>query len=282
MEIKTLVVCSLTEWIAQDFLDASLPEEWRVIKDRGFDLPSVEPSIHTAWWMPTEHAVKLRRSGLSVPFMAPGPKWMDTVPQSLTGRYTASITIGGISENPSIFDAGKLWIKPAEFKHQQFFAGLYSYEEVRAFSLPDEAVLQWTDTVMDFSEEYRFFICEGEIIASSVYLAGNVTYYDGAVASLELEAGEFAEYAVSVLGDNQPPAYVLDIGFDRKQERWVIIEGNPMFSSALYGADPAQVVEGLLRCANPQIGEEKWMWVPDPYLVNKYARMQPLKPYAGI
>lgn len=281
MKPFTLVVCSLTEWIAQDFLDAGM-DEWQVIKDRGFDLPSVEPASNVAWWMPTEHAVKLRHSGLSIPFMAPGSHWLTTIPRSLTGRFTASGTVNEILGNQSIFTEGKIWIKPAEFKHQEFFASLYSHDDIASFNLPADAMLQWTDTVMDFSEEHRFFVCDGEIIASSVYLVDGITYYDGAVSHRMDEAFEFAGYAVSVLADNQPPAYVLDIAFDKLSDKWVVLEGNPMFSSAIYGSDPAQVAKGLLRCANPVAGDEKWLWAPDPYLIQKYARMRPLQSSAGI
>lgn len=281
MKSCTLVVCSLTEWIVKDFIDANIPN-CEIIKDRGFDLPPVKPNVDVAWWMPTEHAVKLRQSGLLIPFMATGSKWMDTVPQSLTGRYTASGTVKEVLNDETLFADGKVWIKPAEFKHQEFFAGLYGREEIIGFNLPDGAILQWTDTVMDFSEEHRFFICEGEVIASSVYLADNLTYYDGAVSHKAGEASEFAHHAVEVLADNQPPAYVLDIGFDKLSGHWVVIEGNPMFSSAIYGADPAQVVKGLLRCANPKNQDARWLWSPDLYLTNKYARMRPLQPPTGI
>lgn len=281
MRPYTLTVCSMTEWISQDFIDADI-RDWKIIKDRGFDLPLSLPGPNVAWWMPTEHAVKLCHSGLSIPFMAPGSHWLTTVPQSLTGRFTGSGSVKEVLADTALFTAGKVWIKPAEFKHQDFVAGLYDQEEIASFHLPDDSILQWTDTVMDFSEEHRFFVCEGEIIASSVYLADKVTYYDGAVSHRTKDAEDFAFYAVSLLVDNQPPAYVLDIAFDETSDRWVVLEGNPMFSSALYGADPAQVVKGLLRCANPSPDDTKWLWVPDPYLIQKYARMRPLRPSAGI
>ena len=279
MKTKTLVVCSITNWIVQDFLDAKIADI-EIIGDRGFDLPAVKPSGETAWWMPTEHAVKLRYSDFSIPFVAPGSHWLPSVPQSLTGRYIGSLTVSeALSKNSPFSDSPdkKLWIKPAEFKHQEFFAGIYSQQEIAAFNLPLDAVLQWTSTILDIAEEHRFYVLDNEIITGSEYLVDNLTYYDGAVSSLQAEAFSFASKAVKELGYNQPPAYTLDVALDKKTNSWVVLEGNPAFSSAIYGSDPAKVVDVLLRCCNPQEKDQNWIWKPDSFLMKKYARMRPLR-----
>lgn len=277
MKAKTLVVCSITNWIVQDFLNANIAD-LEIIGDRGFDLPQVKPSGDIAWWMPTEHAVKLRYSGLSIPFMAPGSHWLPTVPQSLTGRFIGSATVAEIlSTNSPFSETEKLWIKPAEFKHQDFFAGLYSQQEVDSFNLPLDAILQWTSTVLNISEEHRFYVLDHEVVTGSEYLVDGVTYYDGARSDRKSEALAFAVDAVKELGDNQPTAYTLDIAFDHKSNSWVILEGNPAFSSAIYGSDPEKVIDTLLRCCNPGEADNKWLWKPDPYLMKKYARMRPLR-----
>lgn len=279
MKAKTLVVCSITNWVVQDFRDAKIAD-LEIIGDRGFDLPEVKPSPETAWWMPTEHAVKLQYSGFSIPFMAPGSHWLPTVSQALTGRFIGSATVEEILSNKDIFlhtETGKLWIKPAEFKHQEFFAGQYSQEGIAAFNLPPDAVLQWTSTVLNIAEEHRFYVLDNEVVTGSEYLVDGVTYYDGAVSSRKDEALSFVVEAVQEMGLNQPPAYTLDVAFDRVSASWVVLEGNPAFSSAIYGSNPKKVVDVLLRCCNPGQNDTKWLWEPDSYLMKKYAHMRPLR-----
>lgn len=279
MKAKTLVVCSITNWVVQDFRDAKIAD-LEIIGDRGFDLPPVKPSAETAWWIPTEHAVKLIYSGFSIPFMAPGSHWLPTVSQALTGRFIGSATVEESLSNDDYFSqnkSGKLWIKPAEFKHQQFFAGLYSREEVASFNLPSDAVLQWTSTILDIAEEHRFYVLDNEVVTGSEYLVDGVTYYDGAMSLRKAEAFSFAGSVVQELGLNQPPAYTLDVAFDRTSNSWVVLEGNPAFSSAIYGSNPEKVVDVLLRCCNPKESDVSWLWEPDPYLMKKYAHMRPLR-----
>lgn len=276
MTNKTLIVCSITNWIAQDFIEAKL-SGWEVVADKGFDLPVISPSPDVAWWMPTEHAVKLRYSGLDIPFIAPGSSWLSSIPQSLTKRSVVTETVQEVLQRDfSSFNKGKIWIKPAEFKHQDFFAGLYSKDGIAEFNLPEDAYLQWTDTVFNLTEEHRFYIVDGQVKTGSEYLVDGVTYYDGAKSARKQEALNFAVYAVDKLGRNQPPAYTLDIAYDTLTESWLILEGNPMFSSAIYGSDPKIVAECLLRCANPLAVDSKWLWIPDSFLMKKYARMRPL------
>lgn len=277
MKPKTLVVCSIANWIVQDFIDAGIPG-LEVIGNRGFDLPEVSPSVETAWWMPTEHAVKLQYSGLYLPFMAPGPHWLPSISESLTGRFIASDSVENVLFESSIFETkDKMWIKPAEFKHQEFFAGVYTKEEIISFNLPPESVLQWTSSILRLSEEHRFYVMDNEVVTGSEYLVAGVTYYDGGVSQRKDEALGFAIKAVTEIGTNQPPAYTLDIAFDEISQEWVVLEGNPAFSSAIYGSDPEKVTEVLLRCVNPKKEDTEWLWKPDTFLLKKYARMRPLR-----
>lgn len=279
MKAKTLVVCSITNWVVQDFRDAKIAD-LEIIGDRGFDLPRVNPSPETAWWMPTEHAVKLRYSGLILPLVSPGSHWLSTVPTHLTGRSIVTETVEDTLSNASSFANAsnrKIWIKPAEFKHQSFFAGLYTKEQIQSFNLPSNALLQWTDTILDIQEEHRFYVVDGTVVTGSEYLVDGVTYYDGATSQMKDDALYFAQYAAAELNENQPPAYTLDVAYDKASKSWIVLEGNPMFSSAIYGSNPAVVVDALLRCVNPEDNERKWLWKPDPYLVKKYACMRPLR-----
>lgn len=273
MSNKTLVVCSHANWIAQDFIDATI-DSYDIIADKGFDLPKIKPNSNVAWWMPTEHAVKLAYSGFSLPFMAPGTHWLSSLPEALTMRNIVSTSIAELDANP--YD-GKRWIKPAEFKHQQFFAGAYTVEEVMDFQLPQNAIIQYTDTILSLDEEYRFYVVDGKVTTGSIYLSDSITYYDGATEKRYTEAYDYAQYVVDCLQWNQPPSYTLDVAYDTEINDWLVVEGNPAFSSAIYGSDPAIVVDALLRCANPVEGDEAWMWLPDPYLLHKYANMRPLR-----
>lgn len=271
--MKTLTVCSITNWIPEDFKNGLNPDEWNVVADKGLYLPISEHNDSNVWWMPTEHAVKLAHSGFKIPFTSPGSQWLSTIPESLTRRKIITQPYSDISTLPN----KEIWVKPAEFKHQSFFAGLYTKEELEEFSLPGDSMIQWTETILDIEEEYRFFVLAGEVIGGSVYLANGITYYDGALGIKLPDAYTYASNAVKEIGSNQPNAYVLDIAYDKQLKDFLVLEGNPAFSSAIYGVEPKSIIDALYACSHPNKDELKWLWKPDPYLIKKFSRMVPLQ-----
>lgn len=268
---KALFVVSYASWISQDFRSSLDPDTWDVIKNYGFDLPSKLGKYEkVVWWMNAQHAARVRRALPSAYFMSPGAKWLSGVPRSLTKRQIRTETLEEFWKAPPAFD--RIWAKPAEAKIEDFPADWYSPDEVIALgddlSLPAGSFVQWTDTKLDIDWEHRFYVLNGQVVTGSPYLVDGVTYWDGyedpRYSSRFEEAEAFASRAVTVLGDNQPSAYTLDVGYD-STVGWLVIEGNPAWCSGVYGADPEKVIDVLERSCSDD-GKPEFEWVPDAYL----------------
>lgn len=273
--MKALIVVSYASWISEDFRASLDPAQWTVIKDYGFDLPAdLENYDDVAWWMNAQHAARVLRSTPHISFVAPGPRWLSTVPQELTKRDILTSTVRNFLDAPP---AGSFWVKPAEAKIDGFEAGWRDAGEtqkvISAVGLPMESFLQWTPTRLDINWEHRFYVLNGEVLTGSPYLVDGVTYYDGASWDKYDEALEYVQNAVKILEGNQPPAYTLDVGLDA-QLGWLVIEGNPAWSSGIYGCDPQKVVRVLANsCYNFHISQ--YRWEPDHYL-KRIAERKPL------
>lgn len=130
---------------------------------------------------------------------------------------------------------------------------------------------------MAYTREYRCFIAHGKVTASSFYLATvpgvhdtdvTITWdaYDTEKCPDSSRATAFAEEVVQVMGDDQPPGYVLDVGEDA-QGNWSVIEANAAWSSNIYHAPAAGVIEAVL--ASQQPGHPGWAWAPDPLFLER-------------
>ncbi len=264
--MKALIVVSYASWISEDFRVALNPEEWKVVKDYGFDMPTdLDKYDDVAWWMNAQHAARVIRANPQISFVAPGPTWLSNVPQPLTKRAIITSTVGEFLADPP---SGSFWIKPAEAKIDGFEAEWRDADGTREaiikVNLPNESYLQWTPRWLNINWEHRFYVLDGNVLTGSPYLVDGVTYYDGASWERFEEALKYAQQAVMDLGQAQPPAYTLDVGYDAKLG-WLVIEGNPAWSSGIYGSDPVEVVRTLLKsCYTEPISRYKWE--PDHYL----------------
>lgn len=273
--MKALIVVSYASWISDDFRAALDPEEWNVIKDYGFDMPAgLEKYDDVAWWMNAQHAARVVRAQPAINFIAPGPKWLSGVPKDFTQRDIFTSTVQEFAEAPP---AGSFWIKPAEAKIDGFEAAWRDAEStlniISSLNVPDQSYVQWTPSRLDINWEHRFYVLDGQVLTGSPYLVDDVTYYDGASWDKYGEAYNYAQHVVTGLGKNQPPAYTLDVGLDAKRG-WLVVEGNPAWSSGIYGSDPQKVVRTLVKsCYTQYISQYKW--VPDYYL-SKIAERKPL------
>lgn len=270
---RAFVVVSQANWVAEDFV-AGLGDR-HLITSYGLDLPQLKEWDAVSWWMPAAFAARVQRLGLAGGLTAPGPQWMPSVPHELSQRV---ISAEPLKNFLTLADTEKhYFVKPAEAKMDFFEASWRTVDEAKALVaeqkfLPEESIVQYTESLLDFSEEHRFYILDGQVMTGSVYLAGGVTYYDGATSQRSREAEQYASEAALALSDNQPRAYTLDVGYDTLGERWTVIEGNPAWCSGLYGSDPAQALKVIdISCTG--VGEqEKFLWVPDPYLASAAQR----------
>lgn len=273
--MKALIVVSYASWISEDFRSALDPREWAVIKDYGFDMPSdLDKYDAVAWWMNAQHAARVIRANPQMGFIAPGPAWLSGVPKSLTKRDILTSTVHDFLQGTP---AGSFWVKPAEAKIEGFEAGwrnaTQTLEAISSMHLPMESYIQWSTTLLDINWEHRFYVLDGEVLTGSPYLVDGVTYYDGASWDRYEEAYNYAVEAVKELGEHQPPAYTLDVGLDAERG-WLVIEGNPAWSSGIYGGSPEKVAEVLINAYQGKSVSE-YAWKPDQYLVN-IAERKPL------
>lgn len=277
--MKALIVVSFAHWVADDFEQATQELNYALVRDYGFDVPETLGNYEkVAWWMNAQHAARLQRVGVATELTAPGSTWLSTVPHELTKRVIRSATI---SEFLELGVDGSVWVKPAEAKIDGFEAAYRTSADVcnlvDTLKIPTDSDVQWTDSLLSINHECRFYVLDGEVTTGSPYLVDGITYYDGASDRELKNADAFAREAVKILGDNQPQAYTLDVGFDEKSNEWLVIEGNPAWCSGIYGADPAKVIKVIEKACYTNTQNETFLWKPDSYLWNLAQRKVPLK-----
>ncbi|MEU8925620.1 ATP-grasp domain-containing protein [Kitasatospora sp. NPDC048545] len=204
---------------------------------------------------------------LGLGLLEPSADWLTRLPPALTGRRVVSTTLA---------EARRLgrpaFVKPPADK--LFAARVYP----DGGALPGPDVLDGdtpvlVSEVVRFGVEYRLFVLDGEVRAGSRYAV------DGELSVAPLEtacvaagqgagvpggeaggvpAGEAAEVlaftrdvlAAAAAGAPLPSASVVDVGRTEKG-RWAVVEANAAWASGGYAADPAAVLDVVLRSGGP-------------------------------
>jgi hypothetical protein len=270
--MSILHVITHRAWVADD-LKGGAHVGVTVRHDLGFDAPEIAPG--DAVWVPMESAARIfhdaRIDAPPIHLADPGPHFTPSMPVDLLGRR---LSVGSYDD---LLRSGteEAFVKPANCKIENFPAQWW----YRAFSnsflsgapIPDDLVLHWTPTRLDLVEEHRIFVIDKSIATSSPYLIDGETWHE-TMQGDTCAAESFAQGVLDAV-DEQPRSYTLDVGRLRDRS-WVVIETNPVWSSAQYGADPAQVVRCLFAAATPD--STKWDWRPDPYLLVRVQKQRPL------
>ena len=259
-----LVVVTHQSWVAQDFRAANvLP----TVQDYGLDNPLLPTDLSPSWWMVTEHAARLRRTRIDLELQSPGPFWLSEVPKELLGRHIWAGTVGEYlgGDGPA---SG--WVKPAEFKHQDFVA---HWEDTRdgitaclqAPALPVESFIQVCPEYLVFEQEHRVFVRNKHVVTSFPYADAASTSWDVTWSQrTDLDgrsAQAFTEEVVATV--EVPDGVVIDVGRTASGS-WVVVEANPVWSSSPYGADSAEVVRTVVAS---NAHNTQFTWVPDAWLV---------------
>lgn len=247
----------MSHWVSEEFEKTLPADQYQVKKDFGFDVPTKLPDL---WWMPTEHAYQVLRR-VHLPLVAPGATWLDSLPTRLLGRAVTTFPVESVESYK-----GVRWVKLAEAKSDTLIAGLHSYDELLGLQLPQGTQLQFSNKVLPLDDETRFYVAHGEITTGSTYLLKGETWNDSEKTGNYQGALKFAQHVVKELGENQPPAYTLDVAFNEETEQWIILEGNPAWSSGYYGSDLVGVAEVIYESQKSSI---QWEWKPDPYIVER-------------
>src|SRR5262249_48071599 len=146
--------------------------------------------------------------------------------------------------------AGVKWpafLKPADPLNKCFDAGVYrSVGDIRGIERVNGNTLLLSSEPVEWTIEYRVFVVDESVIASSPYIQFGRTAWrpwrkGDSRDVLPTPAQELCRAAIKEGGSQLPPAYVLDVGLIDKVG-WGIVEFNPLWSSGILGADPNRVV----------------------------------------
>lgn len=145
-----------------------------------------------------------------------------------------------------------VFVKPADPLNKTFDAGIYAnVRDIRASNgVAADAPILVAEPV-EWLAEYRCFILEGELVASSPYLSFGRPVWrsfnrgvENARESAHVRA--FCERLFLQSRIAYPPAFVVDVGLI-EDRGWAVVEFNPVWCSGLLGADPQRVLPILQR-----------------------------------
>jgi hypothetical protein len=98
---------------------------------------------------------------------------------------------------------------------------------------------------VEWEDEYRCFLLDGQVRAASPYLRrGKLAESEGFIATAE-ELAAASAFAESVAADPKvtlPRAVVLDVG-KIAGRGWAVVEANGAWGSGIYGCDPEAVLD---------------------------------------
>lgn len=240
---------------------AALLAGWRVMRLAGWRTPAgfvvEEPVLYGE---PLFAAVVAE--ALSLALLAPPLDWLAGLPEELRRREVRYTTLREARK-----ETRRTFIKPADDKC--FPAAVYdSGRELPPDDvLPGETPVLLAEPVV-WEVEFRFFVLEGEIRASSPYLrAGSLAQReDGSWDAPEEELQEALAFGREVLQHQEiPPALVMDVGYIQGRG-WAVVEANPAWGSGLYGCAPSEVLKVLRRTSVPRAallpGDLRWVLAP--------------------
>lgn len=265
----------------KNLLNVITHQSW-VYKELKEALPHVDVKTTFGWdihrrlgqesfWVPTMMASRIIHLDSQLGFISPGAYWHKNIPVDLLGRELKVLDWEDFKNYK--FPLNGAWCKPADMKLNFFEAKKYNQQsdlEVKAFEvlLPQSKIMV-SETILDLSSEYRFYVKGSEISDGSCYLRNSNDYYSEYDLIDYQELTEVRNFTVKAIQkfSNSPETYVLDVGFDENTQNWVIIELNPVWSSAFYGNDLKFVYECLKASViNPESTHEEFLWSPDAYL----------------
>jgi hypothetical protein len=270
-----LTVVTSARWLAEDLAAAGTVD---VAHTLGLDAPDLDGS---ALWCSGAWAMRLMKTGHSHPFLSAGPDWITRVPQEFLGRDVWASALGDLpyrGTDPKFY-------KLAEHKHAGIPAGLrigrgiFQRTAGAAFDFAPgyESLRVIGSDAMAYAREYRCFIAHGKVTAASFYLATvpgindstvTITWdaFDPGTTPDTAKAAAFAQEVVDAMGSDQPPGYVLDVGEDAAGV-FTVIEANAAWSSNIYHAPAAGVIESVLASQAP--GHDRWAWQPDTLFLTR-------------
>ncbi|MFD9123458.1 ATP-grasp domain-containing protein [Kitasatospora sp. NPDC059571] len=193
---------------------------------------------------------------LGFALLEPVDDWLAELPEEFTGRDIRSATVADARalDEPT-------FVKPPRDK--TFPAGVYA-DGSRLPAGLDPATPVLLSEVVTFEAEYRLFLLDGRIATAGRYAVFGrldprplrTDERDRAARATLAEITGFVDRLIAAAGHTLPSAVVLDVGrlLDpyRAGHRWAVVEANMAWFSHAYAADPARVLDVVLRAAGPR------------------------------
>jgi hypothetical protein len=160
------------------------------------------------------------------------------------------------------------FIKPADPLSGAFDAQVYrDIRDIRRrSSLPPETLVLTADPV-EWLDEYRCFILEGKVMATSPYVnLGRKVWkpYGQGGASMRTPSQVLAvcERLLAQTQVTLPPAFVVDVG-SIEGRGWAVVEFNPVWCAGLLAASPQKVLTVLERACRDAVtlndADRRWV-----------------------
>ncbi len=279
MSTSTIIrVVTQRNWMVEELRAAMAGTGWTVQQHYGLSAPPADGAVS---WMPGAFAARLFQQGLGPRLSSPGGSFLSLMPQEFTGREVALFPAVLAMLEPS----EGFW-KLADSKDDRFPAAWRTAEQLATDLLtaqvPPGAMLHLTDVRLDLVGEYRAVVAGSTVLTGAFYtdLIGQPHDDPNFAVPPDLTHRSASNFATKVVAAMNaiavpgPPSYTLDVGIDRITGRWVVVEANPIWSSAWYGSNPTLFVTALItdQMTDPGI----WVWKPDPVLSERAARKPPL------
>lgn len=180
---------------------------------------------------------------LGLVLIEPAFDWLAKLPIRYTKRPICFTTLGQARKIQT-----EMFAKPADDKC--FPAAVYSCgADIKASSLLPSDIPVLISEVVDWEVEYRFFVRDRQIAASSVYLRHGDLVDCSEQGLVTGEQEQVTAFVQEFLRDSEvdlPPAVVIDAGKIRERG-WAILEANPVFGAGLYFCDPRAVLRVLAK-----------------------------------
>jgi hypothetical protein len=158
---------------------------------------------------------------------------------------------GSLSEFAATAAGGPLFVKPADPIDKCFDAGVYrTIADVRGRrSIDPDTPILVSDPV-EWTSEFRCFICDGLLAAWSPYLSFGRPVWKPSSAGPAVPPSltAFCDRLLDRMRDHLPTAFVVDVGV-MEDGRWAVVEFNPAWCSGILGADARAVLKVIERAA---------------------------------
>lgn len=210
---------------------------------RGYELSGVPATVRgrEVHWYGGPLAADRIAADLGVGLLEPADGWLTSLPRELTRRRIMLTNLAAAWRLTS-----PAFVKPPSDKSLPpavYRDGSQLPRSGRRIG-PDTPVL--VSEVVQFTEEYRTFVLDGEVVCGSRYAVhGRLD-----PAPLHAEARAFAAEVLAAARWTLPSAVSIDIG-RLDSGRWAVVEANMPWFAQIYMASADAVLDVVLRAAGP-------------------------------